>query len=151
MNAAPRLAASLVLALATAHVAALERPESTNTAQNYLLFCGGCHGDGGHGVPHKVPALNGAIGRFLTVDGGREFLLRVPGVANSQLSDAALTAVMNLCIDKFADSGRGTNFRPYSVAEVTAARRQPLLAVSQARRVLLRKAGVAESELAADY
>ena len=52
---------------------ALERPESaTNVAQNYVLFCGGCHGDAGRGVPHKVPALAGKIGRYLHVDGGRQ-------------------------------------------------------------------------------
>lgn len=148
MNASWRLVAAVLLVLAMAPVSALERPESKDVAQNYLLFCGGCHGDAGRGVPHKVPVLNGELGRFLRVEGGREFLLRVPGVANSQLSDAALTDVLNLCIEKFAAGGRGTSFIPYTVPEMTAARRQPLLSVAKARRELLLKAGASESEAA---
>jgi hypothetical protein len=151
VNASRRIVASLLLVLMATPVVALERPESKDVAQNYLLFCGGCHGDAGRGVPHKVPVLNGSMGRYLKVEGGREFLLRVPGVANSQLSDGALTDVMNLCIHKFADDGRGTDFKPYTVAEVTAARRHPLLAVSRMRRELLLKAGVSETELSGDY
>jgi len=147
----PRFLALLILVLSALPVAALERPESKDVAQNYLLFCGGCHGDAGRGVPHKVPVLNGSMGRYLKVDGGREFLMRVPGVANSQLSDGALTAVMNLCIDKFADGGRGTDFKPYTVAEVAAARRHPLLSVSRTRRELLLKAGVSEAEITENY
>jgi hypothetical protein len=151
VNVPRRIIASLLVWLVAAPVMALERPESKDVAQNYLLFCGGCHGDAGAGVPHKVPVLNGSIGRYLKVEGGREFLLRVPGVANSQLSDAALTDVMNLCIDKFADGGRGTDFKRYTVPEVTAARRHPLLSVSRMRRELLLKAGVSEAELTGNY
>ena len=59
-----------------------------------MLFWGGCDGVDGRGVAHRVPPLSGALGRFLRVDGGRELLLRFPGVANSALSDAGLAAVM---------------------------------------------------------
>ena len=141
-----------LMALVPPTAAALERPESTNdVAQNYLLFCGGCHGDGGRGVPHKVPALAGKIGRFLHVEGGREFLIRVPGVANSQLSPAGAAAVMNLCLEKFATPEERAGVLPYTATEIAAVRRQPMIEVEHVRRVLLTKAGVTEAEILADY
>ncbi len=131
---------------------ALERPESaTNVAQNYVLFCGGCHGDAGRGVLHKVPALAGKIGRYLHVDGGREFLIRVPGVANSQLSDAAAAAVMNLCLEKFTAPAERAGIAPYTAADIAAARRQPMLEVERVRHALLAQAGVGDAEIAVDY
>jgi hypothetical protein len=146
------LAALLATALVPLAAHSLERPESaTDVAQNYVLFCAGCHGEAGRGVPHKVPALAGKIGRFLHVDGGREFLIRVPGVANSQLSDGAAAAVMNLCLEKFASPADRAGVKPYSAAEIAAARRQPLVEVERARRALLAKAGVSDAEFSADY
>ena len=142
------LAPLLALGLVAPPAMALERAESSDVAQNFLLFCGGCHGTAGLGVAHKVPVLNGAIGRFLLVDGGREFLLRVPGVANSQLSDTALAEVMNFCIRKFAAADLKQGFRPYTAAEVAAARRQPLLSVAHKRHELLSKAGVGDAAAA---
>ena len=129
---------------------ALERPESADVTQNYLLYCGGCHGLEGAGVPHKVPALRGGLGRLLRADGGRELLLRFPGVANSALSDAALADVMNWCVEKFAGTERPEGLRPFVAAEVRAARASPLLNIRRARRELLGRLGAQPSE-AADY
>ncbi len=147
-------AASAVLGfalLAAAPVAgAIERPESSNVEQNYVLFCGGCHGVAGNGVPHRVPALNVTVGRFLRADGGRELLLRFPGVANSQLSDAALAEVMNLCVARFGGAERPANLRPYTAAEVHAARQSPALNIRASRAALMRRLGLPADE-AADY
>jgi hypothetical protein len=152
MSARRRVRAGMILALlATAPVAgALERPESANVEQNYVLFCGGCHGVAGNGVPHRVPALNVTIARFLRADGGRELLLRFPGVANSQLSDAGLAAVMNLCVARFGGADRPAELRPYTGAEVHAARQSPLLNIRASRAELMRRLGVPADE-AADY
>lgn len=129
---------------------ALERAESASAEQNYVLFCGGCHGVAGTGVAHKVPALNRTVGRFLRADGGREVLLRFPGVVNSALSDAALAEVMNYCVTRFAAEARPADFRPYSAAEIHAARGNPLLNVQRSRRELLQRLGLAADE-AGDY
>ena len=146
-----RRAATFAVALAAASAAAgaLERPESSNPEQNYVLFCGGCHGVAGTGVPHRVPALRETLGRFLRVDGGRELLLRFPGVANSQLSDAALAEVMNLCVARFAAADRPGDLRPYTAAEVHAARQSPPLNIRRSRAELMRRLGVPEES--ADY
>jgi cytochrome c553 len=145
--------AGLVLAAlltATPVAGALERPESSNAAQNYLLFCGGCHGLAGTGVPHRVPALKDTIGRFLRADGGRELLLRFPGVVNSQLSDAALAEVMNWCVARFAGPDAPTDLHPYSAEEVRAARAIPPLNTQRSRSELMRRLGLSADE-AADY
>ena len=63
---------------------------------NYILHCEGCHGaDGVGGVPEKVPPLRDAIGHFPKVSGGRDFLIQVPGVAQSPLDDAEVAALMS--------------------------------------------------------
>jgi mono/diheme cytochrome c family protein len=136
------------LLAATPWAAALERPESSSVEQNYLLFCGGCHGPEGSGVPRKVPALRVTLPRFLHADGGRELLLHFPGVANSQLSDAGLAAVMNWCVARFAGPELPAGLRPYTAAEVRAARDHPILNIQQSRRELMRRLGLPESEAA---
>jgi mono/diheme cytochrome c family protein len=144
-------AAALAAAAATAPAAyALERPESGNAGQNFLLFCAGCHGVDGAGVPGRIPPLRGSFPRLLSVAGGREFLLRVPGVANSALSDAALAAVMNWCVQRFAGEQVAAQHSAYTAAELTAARHEPLLAMRRTRSELLARAGAPESA-AADY
>ena len=147
-HAAPTLLGVALAAVPAAR--ALERPESADVRQNYLLFCGGCHGVAGSGVPHKVPALNRTLGRFLRADGGRELLLHFPGVVNSALSDAALADVMNWCVARFASAERPVDFVPYSAAEVHAARSKPLLNIQRSRRELMQRLGLPADE-ASDY
>jgi hypothetical protein len=50
---------------------------------DYMLQCQGCHLADGSGAPGAVPDLRGSLGRFLGVPGGREYLVRVPGAAQS--------------------------------------------------------------------
>ena len=54
---------------------------------DYILHCQGCHLPDGSGVQDSVPSMNGYVGNFLKVNGGREYLIRVPGSAYSDLSD----------------------------------------------------------------
>ena len=137
------LSFAVAVSLAAVPVArALERPESTNPEQNYLLFCGGCHGLAGTGIPHRVPALKDTIGRFLRADGGRELLLRFPGVVNSQLSDDALAQVMNWCVTRFSGTNAPADVRPYSAEEVHAARAIPPLNTQRSRNELMQRLGL---------
>ena len=55
--------------------------------QNYILNCQGCHLADGTGFRGKVPKMAGFVGYFLHVDGGREFIVQVPGAANAPISD----------------------------------------------------------------
>ena len=63
--------------------------------QNWTLNCQGCHRLDGSGSDGTAPSLAGTVAKFLWVPGGREYLIRVPGVATSPLSDADLAEVMN--------------------------------------------------------
>ena len=50
---------------------------------NYMLNCQGCHAvDDGRGL-NDIPAMADFVGKFLTVDGGRAYLVQVPGSANA--------------------------------------------------------------------
>jgi len=104
---------------------------------DYLLQCQGCHRADGSGTPNSVPPLRDFVGRFLTVPGGREYLIRVPGSAQSPLDDAELAAVLNWMIEQFGPAEISAAFTPFSAEEVTRLRRPPLTDVESARSDLL--------------
>lgn len=93
----------------------------------YLTSCGGCHGIEGISAPGNVPTLRGLTGSFLCTRQGRDFLIRLPDVALSTLSDRMLTQVMNFVVfDLGAPVAGGRSVQPYTVAEVARLRREPL-------------------------
>jgi hypothetical protein len=107
---------------------------------NYILHCQGCHLADGSGTPEKVPALKHEVGRFVQVPGGREYLIQVPGTAQSALTDADVAAVLNWILENFSREELPADFVPYSTAEVSRYRRQPLADVSAVRSELMAKA-----------
>ena len=110
---------------------------TSGPALDYAVTCQGCHRADGAGTPGTVPALAGSVGRFLRVPGGREFLVRVPGVAQAPLDDVALAAVLNWMIERFGRDDAPEDFVPYGAPEVGRLRRSPLTDVEGARRALL--------------
>lgn len=104
---------------------------------NYTLHCMGCHLADGSGMPGKVPALKGQVGRFTQLPGGREFLVQVPGVAQSSLSDAELAAVLNWMLATLGSERQAAESIPYSAAEIAALRRIRLNDVAAARARIL--------------
>jgi mono/diheme cytochrome c family protein len=106
--------------------------------QDYVLYCMGCHGAQAEGVPGKVPPLAHALGRYMRTPAGRNYVLRVPGAANSALSDAQLTAVLNWLARTFdGDELTRSHAPPFSLAEVTGSRRSPLPSVLATRRAVV--------------
>jgi mono/diheme cytochrome c family protein len=105
---------------------------------DYMLNCQGCHLADGSGYPARVPDLRRSLMPLLGVEGGREFLLRVPGAATAPLDDARLAAVMNWILGEFAP---GT-VSPFSAEEVGRLRAEPLTDVQSLRRVLAGRAGI---------
>ena len=103
---------------------------------NYQMFCQGCHLPDGVGV-NDVPQLKGVVGLFLKTDAGREYLVRVPGVAASMLDDVQLTEVMNWMLPEFAGDSMTADFEPYTVTGLSALRRNPLNEVQTHRAQLL--------------
>ena len=89
---------------------------------DYVLNCQGCHAADGTGMPPDVPSLKGNVGYYLQVEGGRDYLVQVPGAANSLLSDAALADVINWMLRDFAGESLPDDFVPFTANEVTKAR-----------------------------
>jgi len=90
-----------------------------------MLQCQGCHRVDGAGTGDAVPALADQVARFLHVEGGREFLVRVPGVANAPLGDADLSALVNWMLAEFDPDHLPESFTPYAPAEIAALRTRP--------------------------
>ncbi len=106
---------------------------------HYMLHCQGCHLADGAGTPQKVPALKNEVGRFLSVEGGREFLIRVPGTAQSLLTDAEVAEVLNWILRNFSREQLPSDFTPYTSAEVSRYRRPPLANAGEVRIQLMAK------------
>lgn len=104
-------------------------PGVTNPAQarvDYMLKCQGCHRPDGGGDSVSNPPMNGKVARFLLVPGGREFLVRVPGVSTVDLDDARLAQVLNWTLYRFDRSNLPIGFRPYDASELAKLRKSPL-------------------------
>lgn len=107
---------------------------------DYMLSCQGCHLPDGSGFPQRgVPAFPGFVGRFLHVEGGREFLIRVPGVAQSGLSDDRLAILMNWLLTTFSPNELPKDFRAFTANEISQWRHQPLVNVTATRNELLER------------
>jgi cytochrome c553 len=127
MARAPFAAAAVIATLLAGHAA------TASPAQDYMLYCMGCHGDTAHGVPGKVPPLAGVLPLYMRSGAGRNYVVRVPGAANSVLSDERLAGVLNWLAATYPAAGQGSPV-PFTVAEVTSARHVPLADVQATRR-----------------
>jgi len=104
---------------------------------NYIMLCQGCHLPDASGVPDKVPSIKDFAGHFLRVEGGREFLIQVPGSANSALDDVELTELLNWMLLEFSAQELPENYQPLTVAEVGVLRKDPLTEVVHSRQKLV--------------
>lgn len=124
--------------MATAEVGKIAGVVSPAQArQNYILKCQGCHGANAADNARSTPPMAGTVSRFLTVEGGREFLVRVPGVATAALNDAELAELLNWTLYRFDPDHLPKGFRPYETAEVSRLRKIPLRTDAAALRAKL--------------
>ena len=119
-------------------------------AQDYTLYCMGCHGAQAQGVPGRIPPLAGAVSLFMRTPEGRDYVLRVPGAANSALPDAQLAAVLNWLAETYGAAG-APRPAPFTVDEVTRVRRTPLADVQARRREVIRGLAATGAAPAAQY
>jgi mono/diheme cytochrome c family protein len=141
------LAAAVALAAAT-----LVRAAHANPQQDYILYCMGCHGAQAQGVPGKVPPLAGSVALFMRSPEGRNYVLRVPGAANSALGDAELAAVLNWLAQRFPPTGAAApESTPFTAAEVSELRRTPLADVKERRREVVRSLAASGPAPPAEY
>jgi mono/diheme cytochrome c family protein len=142
------------LACVSTLAAALCQGAWSSPAQDYMLYCQGCHGDQAQGVPGKVPPLAGSIALFMRSPEGRNYLLRVPGAANSALSDAQLAAVLNWLAERYppaAGAPQEAQSAPFTAAEVAELRHAPLADVRERRREVVRALAASGPAPPAEY
>jgi len=107
---------------------AVSQEAAFSPATNWQLQCVGCHLPQGEGLPHTdTPRMKGFVGNFLKVEGGREFLVRVPGASQSALTDQQLAELFNwiMRLDGLAGESTPEAFIPYTAEEITAVRHIP--------------------------
>jgi cytochrome c553 len=136
MRRASRIAVLLLLGSAAASRAGALEPHV-----NYQVYCMGCHLADGSGVQDRVPSMRRTLVKFSAMPEGREFLVRVPGAAQSPLSDADLATLMNWMVRNLSELPVPGDFVEYTAAEVGRVRHQPLVQVVEQRRRLLTLAG----------
>ena len=104
---------------------------------NFQLQCMGCHHPDGNGETGRVPSVRGTLVPFSMTPEGRDFVMRVPGVSQSPLSDAEVAALLNWMARNLSDVPPSDTFVDYTAAEVGRVRHQPLIGVAAARARLL--------------
>jgi mono/diheme cytochrome c family protein len=93
---------------------------------DYLMHCAGCHLADASGLPPEVPSLAGPLGRIVASPAGRDYVARVPGAAQTPLSDEALAAVLNWLLLEFNRATLPADFRALRPAEVARSRSRVL-------------------------
>jgi len=125
-------ATAVVLAIGLAPAAGAYQPRV-----NYQLQCMGCHHADGAGEEGRVPSVRRTLVPFSALAEGRDFVLRVPGVAQAPLADAEIAALLNWMARNLSDVPVPPDFVDYTADEVGRARHRPLASVREARGLLL--------------
>lgn len=124
-----------------AHDSAIGMASAGDPALDFMLHCQGCHRADGSGLDGAVPDFRGNLARLAAAPGGREYLSRVPGVAQSGLDDAATAALLDWLIRRFDGEHVPDGFAPFTAEEIGPWRREPLVSPSEVRRRLVTAIG----------
>ncbi len=90
---------------------------------NYVEQCAGCHGVTGTTAPAKLPELRGRVGWFMCTPASRAYLLRLPNVAHSRITDNAdLADLMNYVVFVLGEASAPPGTRPFTADEVARER-----------------------------
>ena len=115
----------LCAGVAHAHPAGVESEKRAH--MNWMLQCQGCHQPDATGSANGAPNMAGEVARFLGVEGGREYLMRVPGVANAGLSNDQLAELLNWVLATYDATHLPNDFVPYTAEEIGVARKNVLI------------------------
>lgn len=117
--------------------AATNAAEAYQPLVNYQLQCMGCHLADGSGQPGRVPSMRRSLVLFSGSAEGRDYVIRVPGVSQSPLSDEDTAALLNWMARNLSDLKLPPGFADYSAAEVRSVRNRPLVRVKALRARLM--------------
>ena len=128
----PAIAAAVFLAASAANAAPLlpelkGLPELTSPQSDYVEHCSGCHGMQGNSAPAEIPVLRDRVGYFLCTPEGRDYLIRLPNVAYSAITDnQELAEMMNFVVFGLGGRSAPKGARPFTAAEVARLRGKAL-------------------------
>lgn len=132
------LMSGLRLCVIALSIVAWTTAASASPRTDYMLKCMGCHGPEGAEVVGKVPPLKDSVARFLNVEGGRAYLVKVPGTRQTPLSDERVAKMLNWLLPHFDAQHMPKDFTPYTGDEVKALRAEPLADVMATRAQLIK-------------
>ena len=90
---------------------------------DYVEHCGGCHGIHGDTVPAHLPELEGRVGWFMCTPAARAYLIRLPNVAHSRITDnAELADMMNYVVFVLGEGSAPAGTPPFTADEVARER-----------------------------
>lgn len=99
------------------------KPAATRPVEeSFILHCSGCHRADGSGIQGIAPDLR-KIGRFLQTQSGRDYLGRVPGVAQAPIGSRELSILLNWVLTELAHV---QPYLAYTEAEIELLRADPL-------------------------
>lgn len=106
-----------------------------NLAQSdYVEHCGGCHGIQGSSAPAQIPVLRDRVGWFMCLPDARAYLIRLPNVAHSRITDnEQLADLVNFVVFGLGRGSVPAGTAPFTAAEVATDRQRPLTTQSLKR------------------
>jgi hypothetical protein len=102
-------------------------PLLTTPESDYVEYCSGCHGMQGNSAPAEIPVLRDRVGYFMCTKDGRDYLIRLPNVAYSAITDnQELAEMMNFVVFGLGGNSAPRGTKPFTAAEVKRLRAQAL-------------------------
>ena len=130
------MSALLALPLMAASVAAEPDPargmgDPELARSDFIEHCGGCHGPDGRSAPAALPELRGRVGWLMCTPASRAYLIRLPNIAHSRITDnAELADMLNYMIFEVGKGSVPAGTRPFTAEEVARERGHPLVSGS---------------------
>ena len=116
-----------LLFAATAVQAVPPLPLLTTPESDYVEYCSGCHGMQGNSAPAEIPVLRDRVGYFMCTKEGRDYLIRLPNVAYSAITDnQELADMMNFVVFGLGGNSAPKGTKPFTAAEVGRLRAEAL-------------------------
>jgi hypothetical protein len=98
---------------------------------DYVENCGGCHGVQGVSAPAKLPQLRDRVGYFMCTPEARAYLIRLPNVAHSRITDnQQLADLVNFVVFGLGGASTPPDARPFNAEEVAHERQFALSSTS---------------------